>query len=134
MTRRCAAVPVSGCAGEPGPATADRGFVTVAVLGLVLVLASVAAAIVMLGSVAVARHRAAAAADLAALSAAQHADEGPGPACLAATKVARGQDAELVACRLEGREALVEALVRPVGLLGGLGAAHAQARAGPWRR
>ena len=109
----------------------DRGFVTVAVVGLSLVLLAVSALVATLGSVAVARHRAAAAADLAALAAAAHALEGQATACAAARRVAASQASELRRCAVDGVTALVEVAVRPGGRLAGLGEAVGRARAGP---
>jgi secretion/DNA translocation related TadE-like protein len=111
----------------------EEGFVAVAVAGFVLVLLSLAVLVAGLGAVAVARHRAAAAGDLAALAAARHALEGTMAACGAATRVAEAQGAVVEVCRLEGAEALVEVAVRPAGRIGALGAARAWARAGPGR-
>ena len=103
----------------------DRGFVTVAVLGLATALLAVTTLLALLGAVAVARHRAASAADLAALTGARHLLDGT--ACLAARRVARDQAAELESCRDERTSVTVEVGVR-VGLLG---TARARARAGP---
>jgi secretion/DNA translocation related TadE-like protein len=103
----------------------DEGFVTVAVVGLAAVLVAVSALLATLGAVAVARHRAASAADLAALAAAGHVLDGT--ACEAAREVARAAGAELTDCRPEGTTVLVVAAVR----VGALGTARARARAGP---
>ena len=111
----------------------DEGFVTVAMAGLMLVLISVTVLVAGLGAVAVTRHRAATAADLAALAAAGHALEGTVTACAAAGRVAEAQGAAVVDCRFDGSDALVEVTVRPPGRLGALGAARAWARAGPDR-
>ena len=61
----------------PGDDRDERGFVTVAVAGLMAVLLAVTGAVALLGAVAVARHRAATAADLAALAAAEPRAGGP---------------------------------------------------------
>jgi secretion/DNA translocation related TadE-like protein len=109
----------------------DDGAATVLVLGLcavVLLAGTVAAA---LGAVAVARHRAASAADLAALAAASRVLEGRHVACGAAELVARRADARLRSCRVEGWEVVVEAAVVPPGAVGALGSAVVIARAGP---
>ena len=113
------------------PPNDDRGFVTIAVAGLLLMLLSVTALVATLGAVAVARHRAAAAADLAALAAASRALEGSGAACQAAATVARRQSAHLLSCSISGLEALVVVGVRPPGRIGLLGEARATSRAGP---
>jgi secretion/DNA translocation related TadE-like protein len=105
----------------------EAGFVTVAVAGLVLVLVAFSAVVATLGAVAVARHRAAAAADLAALAGAAHVLDGSARACGEARLVASAQSAALSSCRLDGAVVTVEVAVR----LGRLGAARARARAGP---
>ena len=111
----------------------ENGFVTLAVAGLALVLIAVSAVVATLGAVAVARHRAAASADLAALAGAGHAVEGGDSACAAAADVARAQGARLTGCRLEGLDVVVEVTVTPPGRLGLLGRARAISRAGPAR-
>ena len=108
-------------------AEAAAGFVTVAVTGLMAVLLAVAGAVALLGAVAVARHRAATAADLAALAAAGHALEGDVLACRAAAQVASAQGAQLTACTLSGLEATVQTSVD----ITGWGTARGVARAGP---
>ncbi|MCU1596209.1 MAG: pilus assembly protein TadE [Frankiales bacterium] len=107
----------------------DAGFVAIAFAGLVLVLLSAAVVLSALGAVAVARHRAAAAADLAALAGATHVLEGT--ACSAAGGVARAQGATLESCSVEDQDVQVTVTVRPAGRLGELGIARARARAGP---
>ena len=84
-----------------------------------------------LGQALVARHRAASAADLAALAAADRAREGSAVACRAAQAIAVAHDARLTRCDLDGEIADVTAAVPlPTGLRG-LGPATARARAGP---
>ena len=114
---------------RPDGTADDDGFVTIVLVGFVLVLVSLAVVVTALGAVAVARHRAAASADLAALAAAVHVLDGG--ACGAARVVAQAQGAELEACRVDGLDVEVVVSVRPPGRLGELGAARARARAGP---
>ncbi|MFB7465138.1 Rv3654c family TadE-like protein [Streptomyces sp. NPDC056224] len=82
--------------------------------------------VLLLGQAVVARHRAAAAADLAALAAAATWAHGPQTACAAAHRVARAQDAALGTCTLRGEVAEVTA--QPVT---GPFAPTITARAGP---
>jgi secretion/DNA translocation related TadE-like protein len=103
----------------------EDGFVTVAILGLATVLVAVSALLATLGTVAVARHRAASAADLAALAGARHLLDGT--ACQAAARVARAATAVLEDCRDGGSDVTVQVGIR----VGPLGTAHARARAGP---
>ena len=111
--------------------SADRGSATVLVLAVAGLLVLVAVLLAGLGGVAVTRHRAAAAADLAALAGADAALQGPDAACAAAGRAARRGDAELAACQLDGDVVEVAVLLRPGGVLGRLGQARAVARAGP---
>jgi secretion/DNA translocation related TadE-like protein len=111
----------------------EEGFVTVAVVGLLLVLLCLGGLTATLGSIAVLRHRAAAAADLAAMAAAKHALEGQAAACDAARLVAGRQGAVLRSCHLEGWDAVVSVQIAAGGRLAGLGRADGRARAGPVR-
>ncbi len=110
---------------------AQDGFATLVVLGLAGALLAFGALLASLGAVAVARHRAAASADLAALAAAGHLLEGTDRACSVASTVARGQGATLLSCTSDAVSVRVVAEVRPPGSLGRLGAARSTARAGP---
>lgn len=109
----------------------DAGSASVLLLSLTAVLGLVAALFSLLGGVAVARHRAAAAADLSALAAAGLALDGAGPACAAADRIASAQGAVLLACAVDGEIVQVRVGIRPGGLPGRLGLARASARAGP---
>ncbi|MEU0464640.1 Rv3654c family TadE-like protein [Amycolatopsis sp. NPDC006131] len=104
----------------------DRGAATVwaacAIAGLVVF----AGLLWGLGTAAIARHRAAGAADLAALAAAGRAADGTEVACGQALWVAERMGARVVRCRFEGWDALVEVVVDT-----GLGPAAGRARAGP---
>lgn len=110
--------------GEEGSAT-----VWVAVWSLL----PVCLAMVMLayGAAVATRHRAAAAADSAALSAAIHAAVGQGNACAEARRTAEEQGASLVTCVLRAEFADVVAESRPPLLLRPFGTARVAARAGP---
>ncbi len=102
--------------------------------GAALALLSVFAMLMYLGAAAHARHRAAAAADLAALGAAARVTHGAGNACEAAALVARRMNADLRSCQVRGWDVLVTVRVAagvPLGDIGGAGAATARARAGP---
>lgn len=87
----------------------DRGSATVWAVGAVAVLCVVFGALLAVGQAAVLRHRAAGAADLAALAAADHWTQGTVAACALAERVARAQGAKLVHCALEGEIADVTA-------------------------
>jgi len=102
----------------------EHGFVTVAVLGLTAVLLGIATLLTTLGVIAVARHRAASAADLAALAGADHLVDGT--ACAVARRAAVAQSATLESCAADGISVTVVAAVE----IPGLGTARARARAG----
>ena len=110
----------------------ERGSATVWVLALAGVLGLVTAASVLVGVAVVARHRAASAADLAALAAAGGAVTGNPDACSAAADVARANGAELTGCSV-GSGSVVEVEVAIAVRLGRLGVhtAVGRARAGP---
>lgn len=109
----------------------DRGSAGILVLALAFVVALVGALAASVGAVAVARHRAASAADLAALAAADRVLQGPSVACAAAGVAARAVSARLDSCRLEGDVADVVVAVRPAGAVGSWGVARSHSRAGP---
>ena len=122
--------------GRPCRRTPDAGLASVLVLSLSAVLALVSTVAVALAGVAVTRHRAASAADLAALAASDLSDRGAGAACAAAARIvesALGTAGELTRCQVAGpgEPVEVEVRVRPGGRLGTFGRAAAAARAGP---
>lgn len=113
---------------EPG----DRGSGTVWTVALIGAVWTVAAMAMVVGGARAARHRAHAAADLAALAAAAHVAEGSERACLLAARVARDSQARLHQCEVRGSVAdvVVTSQVRSLPRLGRL-TATARARAGP---
>lgn len=118
-------------AGE-GRGAGDRGAGTVLVLAFMGLIWFVAVVVMMAGGVRVARHRAYAAADLAALAAASRAAEGSTDACRRARIVAAASGGRLSACELRGAiaEVAVTVVVRvpaPVGVV----RLDSRARAGP---
>lgn len=115
----------------PGVEERDRGIATVWAAGVIAVVLAVMVVGVNLGAAASSRHRAEAAADLAALAAASHAGDTEPAACAYAARVVDGMAARLVSCRLAGWEAAVEVEVVPPLSLGRWGVARGRARAGP---
>ncbi|WP_078852156.1 Rv3654c family TadE-like protein [Streptomyces sp. NRRL B-3229] len=107
-------------------ARSDRGSATVWSVGAVAVLCVVFGGVLAFGQAVVVRHRAAGAADLAALAAADHWADGPGVACGRAEEVARAQGTRLVRCRMVGE-------ISDVTAASGRGpfTAEIRARAGP---
>lgn len=100
----------------------ERGSATVWSLGIVAVLLALFAAGLLQVQAVVLRHRAGAAADLAALAAADHALEGRAHACDLAREVATAQAARLATCSVTGEIADVVAEVDGV---------RVRSRAGP---
>jgi secretion/DNA translocation related TadE-like protein len=98
-------------------------------VGLVTVV--IAMAVAAAGAVIVARHRAQAAADLAALAGAARAVEGETAACARAGEIAAANGARLRSCRLTGWDLTVSTEVSPAQVAAVAGAATASARAGP---
>jgi secretion/DNA translocation related TadE-like protein len=110
----------------------DRGNATVLVAAVAALAAALAVTLALVSGIVVARHRAQAAADLAALAAANAAPV----TCAAAERVARANGARLLSCRPDGDAGTVEVVVavRPPGVAGRLGQTVGRARAGQgWR-
>jgi secretion/DNA translocation related TadE-like protein len=86
---------------------------------------------VSVGSAVIARHRAQAAADLAAVAAAMHLADGTGTACVRASVVARAMRTAVTQCVVEDLDVLVTVETSvPLGRIA-VGPARATARAGP---
>lgn len=94
---------------------------------MVVVLLCITSAGTYLGSVVVARHRAQAAADLAALAAAARLPAGAQPACAQATLLARRMRVDPTGCEVRALDVVVTVEVA----IGRWGSARAAARAGP---
>jgi secretion/DNA translocation related TadE-like protein len=95
---------------------------------MVVVLLTVTGAVAYLGAAVVARHRAQAAADLAALAAAVLVPAGAESACAQASTVARGMRTRTTECTIDDLDVVVTV---EAGVGGRWGTAHAAARAGP---
>ncbi|WP_433870994.1 Rv3654c family TadE-like protein [Saccharopolyspora sp. CA-218241] len=109
----------------------DQGAATALSAGLCLALVVVGwFALHWCGALLV-RHRAAGAADLAALAAAAHAPHGSAIACGRAGEVARGMGTAVVSCTITGSHARVEVRAPPPPGLPGAAVVTARARAGP---
>ncbi|WP_079150925.1 Rv3654c family TadE-like protein [Streptomyces sparsogenes] len=104
----------------------DRGSATVWTALTATALCAVFAAVLAAGQIMVARHRAGAAADLAALAAADHGLEGAEAACGLARRVAAAQGTRVVRCALRGAVADLRVAARA-----GPFAPEARARAAP---
>ena len=109
----------------------DDGSASVLVLPLLAVLSLVGTTTVSVGLALVTRHRADAAADLAALAAASRVLDGQAAACGSAREVAVDNRARLTSCTFEGDTAVVIVEVDAPGRLAALGPARTRARAGP---
>jgi secretion/DNA translocation related TadE-like protein len=98
---------------------------------MMVVLLGITVGATCVGSAVVARHRAQAAADMAALAAATVMPAGIAEACDKASAAARVMHTVATACSAEGLDVVVS-VDAPVALASwGLGPAHAVARAGP---
>jgi secretion/DNA translocation related TadE-like protein len=110
----------------------ERGSATIDALTLLVVLSTVAMGALTVGAMVVAKHRAGAAADLAALAAAA-ATLGEPDACAVAADVARRNGAVLTQCARHGRAVDVVVQVAGPTLLGFHPQLTGRARAGPSR-
>jgi secretion/DNA translocation related TadE-like protein len=100
-------------------------------VAMMAVLLAVTVGGAYLGSAVIARHRAQAAADLAALAAAGALVDGAHAACADAAMLAEAMRASVAQCSVEGIDVVVTVDVNvALGRLG-VGAARAVARAGP---
>lgn len=110
----------------------DSGVGTVLAVGIVAVLSSALLVSAALGAAVLARHRAAAAADLAALAAADRSvGRTDGLPCAAAARVAAVNDAVLTGCRVAADGSVsVQVTVALPPPWRRLGTTRAQARAG----
>lgn len=109
----------------------DRGVATVWVAGAIAVLVSMMVFGLHLGQAMVVRHQVEAAADLAALAGAATAVAGEQYACSQARRVTDRMRVQLASCQLRGWDVLVRTTAHPRNWPARLGAATAQARAGP---
>lgn len=109
---------------------AERGAGTVLVLCVIMTVAVTLMAVAGLAAGYAVRHRAAAAADLAALAAAQQVCGGTGDPCALAARVAQANGAHLRDCVVDGWEVEVQVLV-PAPPPGWLPDQLRRARAGP---
>lgn len=98
---------------------------------MVATLLAVTGGGVWLGSAVIGRHRAQAAADLAALTAAAALPAGTAAACTRAALVVRRMAAWQTGCRVDGLDVVVTAEVPVLFTNRGMGPARAAARAGP---
>lgn len=100
--RRARPARPDGSAGPGRAVRSDRGSATVWSVGVIALLCVVFGVVLAMGQVVLVRHRAAGAADLAALAAADHWVDGATAACAEADRVARAQHARLVRCAIGG--------------------------------
>jgi len=113
------------------PAPPDEGSATVLVLAATTVIVLLTGALVGVGMAITTRHRAALAADVAALAAAASVAEGEAAACSGATAAAERDGAVVVFCSVAGAVASVRTRVKAPAWILWAGAAEGRARAGP---
>ena len=119
--------------GQPTWAAADRGSGTVLVVAICALLVVGITSTGLLAGAALARHRAQASADLAALAAADVVlGRRAGDPCALAARVASANGGLLAGCRiLPDGTVRVSVRVQPAGAAAALGSAQVEARAGP---
>lgn len=100
----------------------DRGSATLIAVAMMAVLMAVTVGGFYIGSAVIARHRAQAAADLAALAAAGALPAGADAACGRASVIANGMGVDVVDCTVQALDVVVTVVAGP---------ARAAARAGP---
>jgi len=105
----------------------DRGSATIAAAFACLALTALMALIVYVGAAISARHRAQAAADLAALAAAGATSD----QCAAASRIATAMDADVAGCTIDGTDVVVRTRITVRLGMFGIKTAQAAARAGP---
>lgn len=119
------------------PTQGERGSATVLMLVVVAALISLAVGAASVGGVLVAQRRAEAAADLAALAAADAlaghgwSAAGNAPACLVARAVSSANHGRLTGCLVQGRVVVVGVVVDVSSPFGGSWSVPGRARAGP---
>ncbi|WP_083934033.1 Rv3654c family TadE-like protein [Kribbella catacumbae] len=112
-------------------ATGDRGSASLLAVGFAVVLLGGCLVGVLWAAVSIGHHRADAAADLVALSAAQVQQTAPGDACTTARRIADAQQVELRLCQQsDDSVAVVVAVPLHLGALG-TPVVTGEARAGP---
>ncbi|MBB2992136.1 secretion/DNA translocation related TadE-like protein [Mycolicibacterium iranicum] len=109
----------------------ERGAASVIAAAMCAALVAVTVGGAQIGAAVIARHRAQAAADLAALAAAAAVPAGRQQACAQASAVARAMSVTAVDCVVDGLDAVVTVEARAAVRLFGAGPARAVARAGP---
>jgi secretion/DNA translocation related TadE-like protein len=109
----------------------DAGSATIWMVAVIAVVAMVTGVVLSVGTVMVERHRAAIAADEAALAVAAAALDGATGACARGSQIARLDGAELSRCELADAIAVVETRIELPGWLAQFGSAVGRARAGP---
>ncbi|MFL0178818.1 MULTISPECIES: Rv3654c family TadE-like protein [unclassified Mycobacterium] len=100
-----------------------------AAAAMIAVLLSVTGGGFILGAAVIARHRAQAIADLAALAGAARIPAGPATACAHATMLGSRMHAAEITCAVDGLDVVIAVAMPVPGW--GLGPARAAARAGP---
>ena len=112
-------------------ALGERGSTSLIGAAMIAALAAMTVGGAHVGAAVIARHRAQAAADLAALAGAGSVPTGTDTACAQASALARAMGATTVACALHGLDIVVSVEVPTTLSLPRMGPARAIARAGP---
>jgi secretion/DNA translocation related TadE-like protein len=116
---------------RPNLVGGERGSASLLAVAMMAVLLTITIGGVYVGSAVIARHRAQAAADLAAVAAAAHLADGADAACMQASTVAKAMRARITQCAVDKLDVVVTMDINvALGRLG-VGPARATARAGP---
>lgn len=129
---RCPGSPLRPRRRRPGnPACDDRGSASVIAVAMIAVLLVLTGGFGYLGAAVVARHRAQAAADLAALAGAGIVAAGPEAACEHAAQLARRMGGGVTSCLVENLDVVLTVEIAVALGHWDVGPARASARAGP---
>lgn len=109
----------------------EDGFATVWVAGTMAAVLTCYSMMLWFGAAVHTRHRATAAADLAALAAAAHFRQGTDLACARASTVTERMRVHLESCLFRGRDSYIAVKADLPGPLSAIGSTGARARAGP---
>lgn len=112
----------------------DRGSASLIAAATVTAMTAITVGSAQVGAAVIARHRAQAAADLAALAGAAHLPAGPDSACARASALARAMSTVAATCTVDGLDVVVTVEVSSTlgrSRFGWMGPARAAARAGP---
>jgi secretion/DNA translocation related TadE-like protein len=116
---------------QSNPGRRDRGSATLLAVAAIALIVVVSCGAAVVGSAVIARHRAQAAADLAALAAAGRLAAGRQTACVWGVSIAEQMRGRVTACTVYGLDVVISVDVDVALGRWGVGTARGTARAGP---